>query len=102
MKVHLQSVHFSADKKLVQLIQKKLDRLEKYFDRINEANVRLKLENSGQVRDKIIEIKLSLPRTTLFVRENRKTFEAAVDQAVATLKRQLLKHKERSQSKQLS
>lgn len=55
----------------------------------------LKLENSGQVRDKIVEVRLSVPGDVLFVKESSKTFEAAVDEAADALKRLLIKHKEK-------
>ena len=98
MKVQTQSVHFSADRKLIDFIEKKLKKLEQFFDRIIEASVILKLENSGQVKDKIVEVKLAIPGNTLFVKESNKTFEASVDGAIETLRRQLIKYKERLKS----
>ena len=95
MKVHTQSVHFSADAKLVDFIEKKLGKLDQFFDRIIDANVTLKLENSGQVKDKIAEISLSIPGSVLYVKEKNKTFEASIDSAASTLKRQLIRYKER-------
>ncbi len=98
MKVHTQSVHFDADAKLLEFINKKLAKLEQFFDKIIETKVILKLENSGQVRDKVTEIKLSIPGSVLFVKETNKTFEAAIDKAIDTLKRQLIRYKERLRS----
>ncbi len=99
MKVHTQSVHFSADSKLLQFIEEKLTKLEQFFDRILDANVTLKLENSGQIRDKVVEIKLAIPGSVLYVKETNKTFEASVDSAATALKRQLIKYKERMRSR---
>jgi putative sigma-54 modulation protein len=98
MKVRTESVHFTADQKLLDVIDKKMDRLTRYFDRIVDASVILKLENSGQVRDKIVEIKLNVPGETLFVEDSNKTFESALDTAMAGLKRQLIRYKERNQN----
>ncbi|MEL6922600.1 MAG: ribosome-associated translation inhibitor RaiA [Bacteroidota bacterium] len=98
MKVHTQAVHFSADSKLLLFIEKKLQKLEQFFDRIIEANVILRLENSGKIRDKIVEVKISIPGGTLFARESSKTFEASVDDAATALKRQLIKYKDRIRS----
>jgi len=94
MNVQTQSVHFNADYKLIQIIEGKMNKLERFFDRILSANVILKLENSGQIRDKIVEIKLTLPGSVLFVKESSKTFEQSLDSAAAVLRRQLIKHKE--------
>ena len=99
MKIQVQSVHFSADTKLISFIEKKLGKLNQFFDRIVSANVVLKLENSGQVKDKVAEIKMNIPGTVLYVKETNKTFEAAVDGAIASLKRQVVKYKERIRMK---
>ena len=95
MNVQTRAIHFSADQKLVLLIQKKLAKLEQYFDQILRANVVLKLENSGKIKDKIMEVRLQVPGTLLIAKETRKTFEAAIDELVENLRRQLMKHKAR-------
>ncbi|MEY4903019.1 MAG: hypothetical protein RLZZ292_834 [Bacteroidota bacterium] len=95
MKIQTQAVHFSADHKLLEFIEKKLAKLDQFFDRIIGADVFLKLENTGQVREKVAEIKLTLPGGILIVKEMDKTFEAAVDSAIDVLKRQIIRHKER-------
>lgn len=99
MKLQISAVHFDADQKLLDYIEKKTMKLGQFFDRITDTQVFLKLENSGQVRDKIVEIKLMVPGGTLIAKETSKTFEAATDAAVDTMKRQLNKHKEKIQDK---
>ncbi len=99
MKVHTQSVHFSADSKLLAFIERKLSKLDQFFDRIVSAKVILKLENSGQVKDKIAEVRLEIPGSILFVKETNKSFEASIDSAIGALKRQLIKYKERIRAK---
>lgn len=96
MKVHTQSLHFSADAKLIAFIEKKLNKLDQFFERIVTADVVLKLENSGQVKDKIAEVRISLPGCVLYAKESAKTFEAAIDHVVNSLKRQLIKYKEKN------
>lgn len=98
MKVYMETVHFKADQKLVDYIEKKLNKMDQFFDRIIDAKVILKLENSGQVRDKVAEVKLSVPGDVIFIKETGKTFEASIDQASSTLKRQLIRYKERLRS----
>ncbi len=99
MKVHTETIHFSADMKLIAFIEKKLQKLEQIFDRILDASVVLKLENTGQVRDKIAEVKINIPGSVIFIKETSKSFEAAIDMAVEALKRQLIRYKQRSDSK---
>lgn len=95
MKVHTEAVRFKADQKLIDFIEKRLEKMEQYFDRIIEARVILKLENSGQIKDKIAEISLSVPGDTIFVKETHKSFEGSIDRAAEALKRQLIKYKEK-------
>lgn len=99
MKIHLTAIHFNADQKLIDYIEKKASKLNQFFDRITDAQVLLKLENSGQVRDKIVELKLMVPGDTLIATEVSRTFEGAADAAVDNMKRQLSKHKEKLQDK---
>ncbi|MCB0572707.1 MAG: ribosome-associated translation inhibitor RaiA [Phaeodactylibacter sp.] len=95
MRVHTEAVQFKADQKLIDYIDKKITKMDQYFDRIIEARVTLRLENSGQVRDKIAEVMLNVPGDSLFVKESSKTFEASVDNAITSLKRQLIKYKDK-------
>jgi len=94
MKVRVESVHFTADAELIEFIEKKLSKLELVYDQILDVSVFLKLENSGQIRDKIFEARVLVPGDTLFVKEVDKTFESATDAALDTLKRLIVKHKE--------
>ncbi len=96
MKVYTESVQFKADQKLLDFIEKKLNKIDHYFDRIIVARVTLKLENTGQVRDKIAEVRLKVPGDLLVAKESQKTFEAAIDAVVDVLKRQLIKFKEKT------
>ncbi|MEM7106031.1 MAG: ribosome-associated translation inhibitor RaiA [Bacteroidota bacterium] len=95
MRIETQSLHFDADSKLLEFINKKVNKLTVFFDRIIDAEVTLKLENTGQIQDKIAEIKLNIPGQILVAKEKSKTFEGSVDTVVSTLKRQLIKHKEK-------
>ena len=47
MKVNVQAVNFDVDRKLINFTQERLDKLEKFYDRIILADVYLKLENSS-------------------------------------------------------
>ncbi|MGB3545765.1 MAG: ribosome-associated translation inhibitor RaiA [Saprospiraceae bacterium] len=96
MQILTTAVHFKADSTLLDFVQERLDKLEQIHDRILDAQVTLKLENSGQVRDKIVEISLRVPGERLFAKSTDKTFEAACDATCTALRRQLHKHKERT------
>lgn len=95
MKVITQAVGFNADKKLLDFIDQRLNKLDLFYDRIISAEVSLKLENSGQVKDKIADVRINVPGNILISKEIGKSFEAALDAAADSLKRQLIKHKEK-------
>lgn len=98
MKISVQSIHFTADKKLLDFIQKKVDKLDQFFDQIISGMVYLKLENVEDEENKIVEIKLNVPGVTLFAKEQCKSFEEATDLAIDSLRRQVNKHKDKSRA----
>ncbi len=95
MKLQMQSIHFDADQKLIDFIQKKTDKLETFFDRIIDGEVIMKVESDESRENKHLEIKLNIPGNQLFAKEKATSFEAAADEAVESLRRQLKKHKEK-------
>lgn len=95
MEIRTTSIHFDADQKLLAFIDKKVGKLSQFFDRIIHANVYLKLENTGQVKEKIVELKINVPGDTLIASESSNTFETATDRVVDNMRRQLMRYKER-------
>lgn len=95
MKVNLNAVGFSVDKKLVEFIQVKLDKVERFYDRIIDADVYLKVENTSDKENKIVEIRVNVPGNDIAVTKQAKSFEEAVDNCCDALERSLLKHKEK-------
>lgn len=98
MKLQIQSIHFDADVKLIDFIQKKLDKLDTFYDRIISGEVFLKLEKNEEKANKIVQVKLSIPGNDLLVKEQAASFEEAADMAYENLKRQLQKTKEKMQA----
>ena len=95
MKVNTQSVNFDADTKLLNFIQKRMDKLEVFYDKVIGSDVYLKVENTSAKENKIVEIKLLVPRDKMIVKKQCKSFEEAVDSACSSLERQLVKKKEK-------
>ena len=56
MNISIKSIHFSADRKLEELIQSKINKLTQFHDSIIGANVYLRLEKSQDLENKITEI----------------------------------------------
>lgn len=100
MKVNAQSVNFVADGKLLAFVQKRMDKLERFHDRVIDADVYLEVENTSEKENKIAEIRISIPRDRFVVKKQRKSFEEAVDSVCSSLERKLLKKKEKLRKKE--
>ena len=95
MKVNIQAVNFNVDRKLVDFTQERLDKLEKFYDKIVSSEVFLKVENTSDKENKIVEIRINVPGDDLMVKKVAKTFEEAVDSCTNSLERVLVKRKEK-------
>lgn len=93
MEIQIHSVHFDADKKLLDFVRVKVNKLLQYRDDILAADIFLKLVNVQDDHNKIVEIKLDIPRNPLFAKKQSKTFEEATDNVVYALRRQITKQK---------
>jgi len=100
MEVKINSVHFTADQKLVDFVNKKVNKLDTFFDGIINAEVTLKVLKPETSENKISELKLSIPSNGyLFAKKQADTFEEATDLAIDAIKKQLDKYKEKLKSK---
>ncbi len=96
MNVKIQTVHFDADVKLIDYVSKKLQKLQTFHDRIIKVDVFLKLDNVvHNIKDKIAEIKVHVPRQNLFVKASSKSFEESFDCALDSLVNQIKRRKEK-------
>mgnify|MGYP000854445195 CR=1 FL=1 len=98
MDVNVNAIHFTADKKLKQLINLKVNKLTTFHDGIISADVNLKLDKSESGENKIAEVKIFIRGDDLFAKKQSKTFEEAVDECLDAVRRQLLKHKEKERN----
>jgi ribosomal subunit interface protein len=100
MNIKVNSVHFTADQKLVDFINKKVSKMDTFFEGIIGAEILLKVDKPETANNKVAEIKLSLPATDyLFAKKQADTFEEATDLAVDAIRSQLKRHKEKLRSK---
>ncbi len=95
MQIQIQSVHFDADKRLLDFVDQKVKKLVQYNDHILGAEIFLRLSKSGNSENKIAEIKLNIPVNPLFAKKHSKTFEEAIDLTVDALKKQITRQKEK-------
>jgi putative sigma-54 modulation protein len=95
MKVNVNAVNFTVDRKLVDFAQQRIDRLEKYYDKIITSEVYLKVDNTSDKENKIVEIKIHVPGDDFLVKKQCKTFEEAIELSAESLERSLVKRKEK-------
>ncbi len=95
MKVNTQSVNFNADKKLIDFIQRRMDKLDMFYDKVIQSDVYLKVENTSDKANKIFEARVKVPGDSFVVKKQCKTFEEGTDMAVSSLERQLKRRKEK-------
>lgn len=93
MNIQIHSIRFDADKKLLDFVTSKMNKLSQLSDDIVNAEVYLKLDHDEERENKITEIKVEYPGGPLFARKQSKSFEEATDMVVAALKKQIVKQK---------
>ncbi len=95
MNVQIQSVKFDADKRLVDFVENKLSKLDKFSDRIVSSDVIMKVDKDHEMGNKVVTITLAVPGEDLVAESRGHSFEEAVDESVEALKKQLIKYKEK-------
>lgn len=96
MNINVQAVRFSADEKLVDYVNRKLQKLNTFHDRIIKVEVYLKLDNVVHtIKDKIAEIWVQVPRQQFFVKASSKSFEESFDNALDSLFNQIKRKKDK-------
>lgn len=93
MKLQIHYIHSEADENLNAFIQKKVDKLETFYDRIIEGEVFLKKSNNNTVENAVAELKIKIPGSSPFAVEQAKSYEAAVDACVEAVRKQIKKIK---------
>lgn len=96
MNVNIQTVRFDADSKLISFVEKKIGKLSQFHDSITSVDVYLKLDNVVHaIKDKIVEIKVNIPRHEFFVKHSCKSFEESFEEAMDAVITQIKRRKEK-------
>ena len=99
MEIRIQAIHFDATKQLEAFIQKKVSKLEQYYDGILSAEVTLKVVKPESAMNKNAAIRLNIKSGECFDDKTKDTFEEAIDEIVDALEKQLVKFKEKNRTK---
>ena len=100
MNIQIKTVHFTADQKLVDFVNRKVPKLDTYFEGIIGAEVILKVIKPETSNNKVAELKLSIPGSDyLFAEKQADSFEEAIDLCIDAIRKQLAKFKEKQKDK---
>ncbi len=91
MNIQIHSIHFDADRDLLDFIKAKLNKLITFNDTIISADVFLRIEKNNEGENKMVDIKVHVPGKELFAKRHSTSFESAVDEVTEALRRQVLK-----------
>ena len=99
MDIKIKAIHFDASEKLEAFVEKKVSKLEQFYDGIIMVDVALKVIKPETVKNKCVGIRIKIKSGDCFAEKICDTFEEAIDTAVDALEKQLLKYKEKSKVK---
>ena len=94
MEVKIQSVKFDASKQLIEFVEKKMSRLERFEGNSTGVDVTLKLDKDDEKGNKLALVTLHVPGGDIVSEQRARTFEEAVDLALDAVKRQIEKRKD--------
>ena len=97
MEIRVQAIHFDATERLEVFIQKKVSKLEQFFDGILSAEVVLRVIKPESANNKQASIRLMIKNNDCYAEKSSDSFEGAIDDAVVALEKQLAKIKEKKQ-----
>ena len=100
MNIKVNAISFNADQRLLDFINKKVVKLDALFEGIISLEVTLKVEKPESSKNKVAEIKVSIPvNDYLFAKKQADSFEEAIDLSIDAVKRQLGKYKDKLKNK---
>lgn len=99
MKIEIQAP-WEVNRHLKHIIQKKVDKLERYNNQIQQTNIFLKMEGKKQLSDKIVELRIQTPKHLLFAESRQNSFEKSVADVTDKMRIQLVKLREQQTAHQ--
>lgn len=96
MTINLQTVNFNAKPGLDEYVEKKLSKLEQFYDKIIAVQVSMRVENISEKDNKFVDIRLEIPGDDIIVKKSGQSFEECIDLSVEALKKMIIRKKEKS------
>ncbi len=95
--INVKSLKFDADEKLLDFIDKKVGKVEKFFDNMGDIDVTLSL--LPEAENKCVKLQTHMPGEEIVIERNARTFEEAVTDAADALKEKIVRVKEKKFAK---
>ena len=95
--INVKSLKFDADEKLLDFIEKKVGKVEKFFDNLGDIDVTLSLLPDAE--NKSVKLQTRFPGENLVVEKQARTFEEAITEAADVLKEKIARAKEKKFAK---
>ena len=95
--INVKSLKFDADQKLLDYVDKKVSKIEKFFDNLGDIDVTLSLLQEPD--NKHVKIQTHIPGEELVIERSARTFEEAVTDAVDAMKEKIVRATEKKFSK---
>ena len=96
MEIRVKYIKFNADQKLLDFVEKKFSKFEKFYDAITGVDVALSLLPDHD--NKNVKVQVNVPGNTIVVEKNAKTFEDAVVDCADIIKEKLVKAKDKREA----
>ena len=95
--INVKSLKFNADQKLLDFIDTKVGKVEKFFDNMSDIDVTRSLLPDAE--NKSVKLQTHIPGEDLIIERQARTFEEAVTDAADALKERIVRAKEKKFSK---
>lgn len=95
METRIQSVHFDASAQLLEFVEKKVAKIEKFCDGATVLEVTMKLIKPETAMNKEVAVRLTSGLGEMFASKTSDTFEDALLVAIDALKAQIEKKREK-------
>ena len=96
MEIRIKTLKFDASEKLLAFVEKKVARIEKFFDSAAQV-AEVSLENTKD--SKKAKLKVHIPGDDLIIDRSADTFENAITECVDAMKEKLTRSKEKAYEK---
>ncbi|MBR2352250.1 MAG: ribosome-associated translation inhibitor RaiA [Alistipes sp.] len=94
MDVKIQSLKFDAGQQLLEFVEKKMSRLDRFAENSTGVDVILRLDKDSEKGNKVVTVTLHVPGNDIIAEQRARTFEEAVDMALDAVKRQIEKRRD--------